>query len=204
MEYGSIIFLNGTSSSGKSTLAKALQQQLEESYIHMALDDVWAGLPEKIIRQDAWWEKFPLGKYASGFHRAVAGFSRAGVGVIIDHCCTSSSGLQECLTLFKKAHVVFVEVTCTVDELRKREENRGDRLIGQAEAQLADFEEFRSRHLYDLQIDTSAHTPSDCARKIVEVLSDARKKTAFDKMRKQNSQPRRAGDSGSAPLHRRA
>lgn len=189
MGYGNIIFLNGTSSAGKSTLAKALQQLLEEPYLHMSLDDVWANLPEKIVGQDAWWTRLPLGQFASGFHYAVAGFSKAGIGVIIDHCCTSPDHLQECLKLFKKSRVVFVEVTCSVDELRQREKTRGDRMIGQAEAQLACFDEFRSKHLYDLQVDTSMHPPLDCAQKIMRVLGGARKDTAFDQMRNLNSQP---------------
>ena len=187
MQYGNIIFLNGVSSSGKSTLAKELQQLLEQPYIHMSLDDVWAKLPEKIVDQDQWWTKLPLGQFTSGFHNAVVGFSRAGVGVIIDHCCTSKSSLQECLELFLNARVVFVDVTCFVDELKRREETRGDRMIGQAEAQLPRVLAFRSCHIYDLQVDTSVHPPIDCARKIIGVPGDTRRKTAFSQMRNLNS-----------------
>jgi chloramphenicol 3-O-phosphotransferase len=36
---GSILFLNGASSSGKSLIAKALQGMLEEPCIHFCIDD---------------------------------------------------------------------------------------------------------------------------------------------------------------------
>ncbi|MGB1686483.1 MAG: phosphotransferase-like protein, partial [Pseudomonadales bacterium] len=35
---GTVIFLNGTSSAGKTTLALALQELLPEPYQHVALD----------------------------------------------------------------------------------------------------------------------------------------------------------------------
>ena len=41
------IFLNGTSSSGKTTLARALQAALPESWQHLALDQFRDGLPDK-------------------------------------------------------------------------------------------------------------------------------------------------------------
>jgi chloramphenicol 3-O phosphotransferase len=39
---GRIIFLNGASSSGKSTLAKAMQQALPEPFLHVSSDHVVA------------------------------------------------------------------------------------------------------------------------------------------------------------------
>lgn len=188
MEYGNIIFLNGTSSSGKSILAKELQQQLTEPYIHMSLDDVWSMLPAKTLREDEWWKRVSLGKYATGFHNAIAGYSRAGVAVIIDHCINSPDGMKECLELFRSTRVVFVEVSCSVNMLREREKARGDRAVGQAEAQVPGYEKFRATHLYDLQVDTSAFSTSECAQKIIEVLSDDTRKTAFDQMREGNCQ----------------
>ena len=39
MSKGQIIFLNGVSSSGKSSMAKALQAIIEEPCIHLCIDD---------------------------------------------------------------------------------------------------------------------------------------------------------------------
>ena len=94
---------------------------------------------------------------------------------------------------------MFVDVTCSVDELKRREKTRGDRMIGQAFAQLPRVEAFRSRHMYDLQVDTSVYCPIDCARKIIGVLSDARRETAFGQMRNQNALGQGGGDPKSHP-----
>ena len=44
---GKILFLNGTSSAGKTTLSKGLQQALSECWQHIALDQFRDGLPDK-------------------------------------------------------------------------------------------------------------------------------------------------------------
>ena len=44
---GKILFLNGTSSAGKTTLSKGLQQALPECWRHVALDQFRDGLPDK-------------------------------------------------------------------------------------------------------------------------------------------------------------
>ena len=44
---GQAILLNGTSSAGKTTLAKALQQRLSEPHLYVALDQYRDSLPDK-------------------------------------------------------------------------------------------------------------------------------------------------------------
>ena len=41
---GTILFLNGTSSAGKTTLSRALQELLDEPYQHIALDQFRDGV----------------------------------------------------------------------------------------------------------------------------------------------------------------
>jgi len=48
MAAGRIIFLNGTSSSGTSTLARALQSRLPEPHMHVAIDAFYSMYPERI------------------------------------------------------------------------------------------------------------------------------------------------------------
>jgi len=48
MEKGHIIFLNGTSSSGKTTIAKALQESLSEPYMRISVDDFIGKYPQWI------------------------------------------------------------------------------------------------------------------------------------------------------------
>ena len=49
MAKGSIIFLNGTSSSGKTSIAKALQQILDEPYLHCSADGFFSMLAARYI-----------------------------------------------------------------------------------------------------------------------------------------------------------
>jgi len=46
---GKIIFLNGTSSSGKTSLARALQRELEEPFLYYSSDTFATFLPEKVF-----------------------------------------------------------------------------------------------------------------------------------------------------------
>ena len=52
MQKGKIIFLNGVSSSGKTTLAKLLQARLTESFFWLAADTFIDMLPEKYNNPD--------------------------------------------------------------------------------------------------------------------------------------------------------
>ena len=54
-----IIYLNGPSSSGKTTLAKALQQAFEEPFLRVAVDHIIGWMPEKV--NDWTGKEAPLG-----------------------------------------------------------------------------------------------------------------------------------------------
>ena len=84
MKNGRIIFLNETSSSGKSSLAKALQATLDELYFHISVDDFLHLIPER------WWDdeeavrqEFP--RWISGCRASVASIAKEGNRVILDH-----------------------------------------------------------------------------------------------------------------------
>ncbi len=45
MSFGTVIFLNGTSSSGKTSISLELQQILDEPYLHISVDKFLYMLP---------------------------------------------------------------------------------------------------------------------------------------------------------------
>jgi chloramphenicol 3-O phosphotransferase len=47
-----IIYLNGPSSSGKTTLAKALQEEFEQPFLHIGIDRVIGMMPVKLNNWD--------------------------------------------------------------------------------------------------------------------------------------------------------
>ena len=179
MAKGKIIFLNGVSSSGKTTLAKTLQDKLSEPFYvlsnDMFTDD--AVVPDKFtyIDMDATYQRA-----LKGLYYAVKGFSDAGINTIADDVLLRENGydrLKQCVDLLHDYPILFVHVTCPIDELRRREENRGDRGIGQSESQLADL---TPQDTYDITVDTHINTKEECADKIIELLDYPEKFTAFD------------------------
>src|SRR6476469_9319477 len=50
IEYGQIIYLNGTSSAGKTTLARALQDQLPAPYLYVSLEYLHSDVSKAVRR----------------------------------------------------------------------------------------------------------------------------------------------------------
>lgn len=174
MNKGKIIFLNGVSSAGKTTLAKALQDHFAERFFCLAVDTFFHTAPAKYWEQDF---AANLQAAASGMHHAIRAYSDAGMNVVVDHVLIKPFGfLEECVRLLHDYPVLFVHVTCPVEELRRRESARGNREEGQGEAQL---ELLEPQDGYDLTIDTFAHPTEDCVRMIEEKLAQPETFTAF-------------------------
>lgn len=176
MNNGIIIYLNGVSSSGKTTLTKALQNKLSEPYYWLANDTFVDMSPDKLLETD-WYEA----EYQAltMLHNTAKLFSDMGKGVIIDQVLLRGQKgelLNECVDLLQNNPVLFVHVTCSLDELRKREKERGDRNIGQAEGQLALLE---PQETYDLTVDTSENATEQCADEIIEFLKRPESFQAF-------------------------
>ena len=181
MQKGRIIFLNGVSSSGKTTLAKVLQEQLEEPFFLLSLDAFanMMRMPENcyaysddngMYNHDKWLQIED--KILSAFHHTIKTFSDIGLHTIVDRVFLE----KERVGLLRDYPVLFVYVTCPPEELRRREEKRGDREIGQGESQLS---QLFPQDTYDITVDTHNNTTEECADKIIEMLNYPDKWTAF-------------------------
>ena len=179
-----IIFLNGVSSSGKTTIAKELQSILDSSYIHLSFDDFLKMAPQRFLEAEGIiWDETPLDNIipqvtppttyyalASGFHHAVAAFAERGNNVIVDHVLKEKWWAVECQALFKPFNTIFVGVHCPIEQLEIREKERGDRPVGLARFQL------KTVHLhitYQVEVDTYLNSPQECATKIWQYLAKA-------------------------------
>src|SRR5262245_57362383 len=131
---GRIILLNGASSSGKTTLARALQNALPEPFWHYSIDHLRDAnvLPMTRIKSGEfpWPAQRPA--FFDGFHRSVAAFAAAGNDLIIEHIVERQEWMVRLLTLLGSFDVFFVGIHCPLDELKRREHARGDRRIGEA------------------------------------------------------------------------
>ena len=175
---GLIIFLNGTSSSGKSSIAKELLPILDDTYFHMPVDAFHAMRARKDFTSD---ELTSVLRHTwMGFHRAVAGMATAGNNIVVDHVLSEQWRLLDCVALFAPENVVLVGVHCPLSELERREQERGDRPPGLAARQIT---QVHAHGLYDIECDTSVSSPADCAQQIKDFLPHRPTPTAFEKLK---------------------
>ena len=156
MKKGHVVFLNGTSSSGKTTLAKALQERLPEPYMYVSLDNFFHMYPEKYLNPTNQDEAMILARLipavVSGFHKSIASLAQSGNHILVDHVLEENGWLNECVENWKGLEVLFVGVKCPLEIAEQRERERGNRNIGTARYQL---ERVHAHGLYDIEVDTS-------------------------------------------------
>jgi chloramphenicol 3-O phosphotransferase len=178
---GQIIFLNGTSSSGKSSIAGQLLLMLDPPHFHMSVDAINSMRAKQKSRElDEAELEAVLARTRAGFHRAVAGMAEAGNDVIADHVLSEPWRLRDCLEVMAGYRVVFVGVRCSPAELERRERERGDRPAGVALAQQVWV---HAHGLYDVECDTTRASPYGCAVRITDFLGSGQAATAFDRLR---------------------
>lgn len=185
MEKGKIIFLNGVSSTGKTTLAKSLQLRLTEPY-HWLNVDTFITFTDMKHNPATYFEegKDPVSLYP----HIIKLYSDLGVNVIADAAFMKWQGptlflaletLEKCIEMLHEYPLLYVHVTCPLEELHRRHKERGDRgselNIKQSEHLLAG----ESHGIYDITVDTFQNTKEECADKIIELLEEPEKHTAF-------------------------
>lgn len=189
-----IIYLNGPSSSGKTTLAKALQHSFETLFLLVGIDKIIGWMPEKI--NDWTGGEAPLGyswkkdKDASGnlihelqsgpyakeiaktFQEVVLMLTKKGHSLIIDDVSFGKQQIDEWKKLLKDFHVLWIGVNAPLAILEQREKERGNRMIGSARAQ---FHKVHVDVIYDLEIDTHHASTSENVKKIQLLVKDYEK-----------------------------
>ncbi len=175
METGTILFLNGASSSGKTTLLETLQNRLDAPFLNMGIDKFIWMMPDRYLDRPLWDDV--LGKATeagqtghtlfSGMHHAIAAAARRGNNILADHVLVEKAWVEECAKLFVELPAYLVGIHCPLEVLEQRERERKNRTLGQARAQ---FELVHRCSVYDLELDTSILTPEECASRIIARL----------------------------------
>ncbi|GHF23898.1 chloramphenicol phosphotransferase [Streptomyces griseoluteus] len=159
MTPGRIIFLNGTSSSGKSSIARELLGLLDDGvYSHLSVDAFNAMRAQRELSEEEF--DAALRRTRLGFHRSVAAMAEVGNDLVVDHVLSEPWRLTDCLTVLPPEDVLFVGVHCPREELERRERARGDREAGLAALQ---YDLVHAHGDYDLECDTSTASPRACA-----------------------------------------
>jgi len=171
-----IIFINGASSSGKTSIVRALQDLLEEPFLEAGIDKFIWSLPKRYLERP-WWDQV-LGKadiagavghdLVRGMHRAIAALSQAGCNCIADHVLVEPAWTKDRADLFADLPAYMIGVICPLEVLEQRESSRKNRTLGQARLQ---FPVIHKYTVYDLEVDTSLLSPESCARSIQSRLN---------------------------------
>jgi chloramphenicol 3-O phosphotransferase len=146
-----IIFLHGASSSGKSTIALAIQAKIELPFWHISIDHLRDSgvLPTRRFQTGEFsWQEAKSG-FFDGFHASLKAYADAGNNLILEHIIDKENWLEDLQTLFQDHQVYFVGVHCPLDVLEARERVRGNRPLGSARQ---DFDRIHKDKVYDLEI----------------------------------------------------
>ena len=147
-----IIFLHGASSSGKSTLAKAVQARTEKPFLHVSIDHLRDSgvLPLDRFRSGEFKWADARQAFFAGFHASLAACADAGNDLVLEHILDADGWLETLCDLLAAHDVFFVTVHCPLDVLVERERQRGDRPIGSV---MRDFQTIHAGKSYDLEVD---------------------------------------------------
>lgn len=167
---GNVIVLNGASSSGKTTLARKLQAELDTPFMLFSSDLLVDAEALPARRDPAGpfnWVAEMRPRFFDGFHRSIPAFAAAGNNLIVDHIIEYSEWRRQLADLLAGFDVFLVGVVCDLAELERREQARGDRSIGEARSHLV---EHRIHELgpYDLTVDTTAGVTDSAVRAVVD------------------------------------
>jgi len=176
---GTVIFLNGTSSSGKTSISNELIRILnDDDFMYLSVDHAINGVNDMLLNM--------FGKHItrdevsiiehkeiiensviSLFHHYILAFSMLGKNIVVDHVLIDPKWLQECILLLDTSNTYLIGVHCPLQELERRERTRGDRPVGLAKAQ---YTIVHKNIGYDLEVNTFTNSIEECSKKIKDFI----------------------------------
>lgn len=161
-----VVILNGTSSAGKTSIARALQARSPRPFLHAALDTftdmfLWSAITHAETRGRC----HAVG--VANFHRTLPLLTSGEFPVVVDHVFERPEWFNDCRAALAGKTQLWVGVKCPMEILRAREAARKDRRIGLAEFQ---FNHVHENMRYDLEVDTSLTSAEACADQILSRL----------------------------------
>jgi chloramphenicol 3-O phosphotransferase len=193
---GKLIVLNGTSSSGKTSIARCLQANWPTPLLYLALDTAIGMMPfaytgSGLLAEEGYCLRpvsvngetvvvYSLGRHArflnSNLVTMAEGLSAAGYDVIIDHVITDDETMADLAKRVSNRPAFLIGIICEQDIAEERERSRGDRMIGLVAGQAPTVHS--GVRPYDLIVDSSHATPEQLAEAIHRFV-DASSPKAF-------------------------
>ena len=168
MEKGRIIFLNGVTSSGKTSIVEALQRRDDVFFYVVANDLFQEMIGQKYLQQNYW-------KYLSDviilMYYTAKLFSDLGHNVIIDGILVEQPEIKphykQLIEILKANPLDIIEISCPLDVCKNRNIERGDRYESQSQEQ---FDIMAENIHYSYKVETDKHTSDECAEEIVKYI----------------------------------
>ncbi len=193
LKQGILVILNGTSSSGKTSISTELINQKEIPFYHLSIDDFFNNYngfinnkfpdepPREIDHQVV--SQILDDSIISVYHSTIKLLLEFGFNVIADTIIDNDKRFNEFLDQFFDQPTLYIGVICSIEELIRREQTRGDRQIGLAASQYSKVYCFDE---YDLEVDTEEMNPTECAEKILSFIKSNKEYSVFKKLRNRN------------------
>lgn len=175
-----LIYINGPSSAGKTTLAKALQEAFCDPFLHIGIDKVIGMMPDKLNDWEgghapegfSWKQgtddgghiihEIQSGPFAQKMiltlKEIVRTLAQLGHYVIIDDVALGQSEVDEWRAILQPYKVLWIGIIAPVELLEERERMRDNRINGSSRAQAAYVHQGVA---YDLEFDTSKEPLED-------------------------------------------
>lgn len=153
------IVLHGTTSAGKSSIAKALQATAPVPAFHITLDAFVTMSNRADMRSDA--ERAQAYDiHCENLRATLERVARTHFDIVLDLVLRDEAQIEACLSVLRGRPTYLVRVWAPLDVLEQRERSRDDRAPGMAREQV-DHPAYR--RAYDLAVDTSLCTPEEGA-----------------------------------------
>lgn len=167
MNWGHIICLNGITSSGKTSIAKEIQNISEQNYYHISLD-MFEQMANLKYRIKAYYTE--LNDCVTVMYEAISSFAKLGKNVILDTVMLNIPEFPNIYERFietcEELKIFNIHVVCPLDECKRRNIDRGDRIIT-----LSEWHNERMAEIpYFFTVDTSNKNSEECAREILEQI----------------------------------
>ena len=175
-----VVILNGTSSSGKTSLARAIQRLAKGPVLRVSMDDFLEMMPPRFANDDEAFSfrlvpdaapaevEIGTGSYGEalmrGMRGSVAALADQGLDLVVDDVMLGSGDQAHYRKVLARHAVTFIAVRCALKTAEQRERDRGDRDVGMARWQ---FTRVHASRDYDLEVSTDEVSPDEGARVIL-------------------------------------
>ena len=169
MKKAPIVYLNGVTSTGKTSIVEALREIGATDFYYLS-DDIFEDhivYMDQEFGSEGYWKK--LSEAVFLMHRTARLLSDQGKAVVIDSMLLELPAFRphyaQVAQIYRDSPLYLVEVFCPLEICRQRNLARGDRHEYQSQEQA---EVMAKEVCYHLRLDTSLLSPEQCAREICD------------------------------------